>query len=235
MKTQKSHINYHNPINTSSLPSTNLRDRKLLIFGASGHAKDVMDPAILLGYRAFALVTTDGNSQIAEMYAQKEANFKPSDYLDWDCIVAIGNNTVRKKLYENYSNLRQVNIISPSAIVSPSARISEGCYVGAFAYVGPCSTLSEATIVNSHSIIGHDSIVGAFSQIGPKVCISGNVHIGKSVYVGAGAIFNNGSEEAPLMVPDFVEIGMGCHITRTVEYKGLKLLPKPNYIIVQQD
>jgi sugar O-acyltransferase (sialic acid O-acetyltransferase NeuD family) len=212
-----------------------LNCRKLLIFGASGHAKDVLEVAILLGYEEFTLVTTDGTSDFPDRNALKESDFDPSDYADWDCIVAIGNITHRKHFLSSYACLRQVSIISPSAIVSKSAKIESGCYIGAFAYIGPNSILGQACIVNTHAIIGHDSKVGAYSQIGPKVCISGNVKVGESVFIGAGAIFNNGSKESPLLVPDFVEIGMGCHITNSIKHRGLKIIPKPNHISVNPD
>ncbi len=206
--------------------------KKLLIFGASGHAKDILDAAISIGYEEFTLVTTDGSSDIADRDTLKESDFAPSDYADWDCIVAIGNITRRKHFYSSYACLRQVSIVSPSAVVSESAKIGSGCYIGAFAYIGPNSTLGQACIVNTHSIIGHDSKVGAYSQIGPKVCIPGNVIVGECVFIGAGAIFNNGSKESPLLVPDFVEIGMGCHITNSIKNRGLKIIPKPNHISI---
>jgi sugar O-acyltransferase (sialic acid O-acetyltransferase NeuD family) len=204
--------------------------KSLLVFGGSGHAKDVIETAAALGYQRFTLVTSDGSSSLHGLKALKEADFDPNDYMDWDCIVAIGNNAHRKRFFDTYSSLRQVSIISPSALISPSSRIGKGSYIGAFAYIGPDSILAEACIVNTHSIIGHDSTVGAYSQIGPKVCISGNVHVGESVFVGAGVVFNNGSLESPLLVPDQVHIGMGCHITASIRHKGLRILPRPNHI-----
>ena len=209
--------------------------RKLLLFGASGHAKDVLDAASLVGYEEFTLVTSDGSSDIINKDALKETEFDPSNYMDWDCIVAIGNIADRKFYFSKYARMRQVSIISPSAVVSRSASIGSGCYVGAYTYIGPNSVLSEACIVNTHTTIGHDSTIGAYSQIGPKVCIPGNVSIGKSVFVGAGVVFNNGSKDSPLLVPDFTEIGMGCHITSSIKHRGLKMIPKPNHISVNSD
>jgi len=209
--------------------------RKLVVFGASGHAKDVLDAASLIGYDEFTLVTTDGSSNIINKDALKETDFDPSDYTDWDCIIAIGNITHRRYFFSKYARMRQVSIISPFAVVSKSAYIGSGSYVGAFTYIGPNSVISEACIVNTHTTIGHDSTIGAYSQVGPKVCIPGNISIGESVFVGAGVVFNNGSKDSPLLVPDFTEIGMGCHITSSIKHRGLKMIPKTNYISVNPD
>ncbi|MEC8333085.1 MAG: acetyltransferase [Verrucomicrobiota bacterium] len=216
-------------------PNSRTDCRKLILFGASGHAMDVLDAASLIGYEEFILVTTDGSSDIIGKEALKETDFDPSVYTDWDCIVAIGNIAHRKYFFSKYARMRQVSIISPSAVVSRSASIGSGCYVGAFAYIGPNSVLSEACIVNTHTTIGHDSTIGAYSQIGPKVCIPGNVSIGESVFVGAGVVFNNGSKDSPLLIPDFTEIGMGCLITNSIKHRGLKMIPKPNHISVNPD
>ena len=116
-------------------------------------------------------------------------------------MVAIGNIAHRKYFFSKYSRMRQVSIISPSA-VSRSASIGSGCYVGAFAYIGPNSVLSEACIITRILQLAMTHYRGLFTNW-PQVCIPGNVSIGKSVFVGAGVVFNNGSKDSPLLVPDF--------------------------------
>jgi sugar O-acyltransferase (sialic acid O-acetyltransferase NeuD family) len=204
---------------------------KLLIFGGSGHAKDVISAAQSIGYERFEIVTTDGSSNISALTAVKEADFNPAHYQDWHCIAAIGNNQHRQRFYKQYApEMRFVSIIAPEASVSDSARIGLGSYIGPFAYVGPDCTIGEACILNTHSIVGHDAKVGDFTHIGPRVCLSGHVELGTAVFVGAGAIFNNGSYEKPLLVPSDVHVGMGCQITESIRHPGIRLIPKPNHI-----
>lgn len=204
---------------------------KLLVFGGSGHAKDVISAAQSIGYDRFEIVTTDGSSGIDSLCAVKEAVFKPADYKDWDCIVAIGNNEHRRRFYEQYSEvLRFVSIISPEASISISSTIGLGTFIGAFAYIGPDAAIGNACIVNTHSIVGHDAKISDFTHVGPRVCLSGHVELGKSVFIGAGASFNNGCYDQPLIVPDKVHIGMGCIITESIHHSGIRLIPKPNYI-----
>lgn len=204
---------------------------KLLVFGGSGHAKDVISAAQSLGYERFEVVTTDGSSNISALTAVKENNFDPAKYLDWHCIAAIGNNDHRRRFYEQYSEeMNFVSIISPEAFISESATIGLGTFIGAFAYIGPDAEVGNACIVNTHTILGHDASISDFTHVGPGVCLSGHVELGKSVFVGAGAIFNNGSYDQPLRVPDRVHVGMGCQVTDSIQHEGIRLIPKPNYI-----
>jgi sugar O-acyltransferase (sialic acid O-acetyltransferase NeuD family) len=207
--------------------------KNLLMFGGSGHAKDTIHIAKAMGYRNFKIVTSDGSCDIAELSAMREDACLPENYKDWDCTVAIGDNTHRRRFFETYPSLRFVSIIAPSADISETAKIAAGCYIGAHAYIGPDSNLEQGCIVNTHSIVGHDSTIGAYSQVGPKVCISGNVAIGESVFIGAGATLNNGSTGTPLSIPKNVHIGMGCIITHSIKHEGIRLIPKPNYIAVK--
>jgi len=205
--------------------------KKLLVFGGSGHAKDVISVAQSIGYERFEVVTTDGTSNISALRAVKEADFDPGQYFGWHCIAAIGNNGHRQRFYEQYSGEMQfVSIISPEASISGSATIGKGTFIGALAYVGPDARIGDACIVNTHSIVGHDAKVSDFTHIGPRVCLSGHVELGRSVFVGAGANFNNGSHDQPLCVPDGVHIGMGCQVTESIKHEGIRLIPKPNFI-----
>ena len=133
--------------------------RKLLLFGASGHAKDVLDAASLVGYEEFTLVTSDGSSDIINKDALKETEFDPSNYMDWDCIVAIGNIADRKFYFSKYARMRQVSIISPSAVVSRSASIGSGCYVGAYTYIGPNSVITPNLKFGNNSKISSNSVL----------------------------------------------------------------------------
>ena len=209
--------------------------KKILIFGGSGHAKDAIHIATSIGYDQFEIVTSNGSCGIKGYQAIKEADFHPDNYAGWDFFIAIGNNNHRQRFLEQYPSLNFVSLISTSAEISDSAQIGKCCYIGAFAYIGPDAQLADGSIVNTQSILGHDSSLGFCSQIGPRVCVSGNVCIGDKVFVGAGALFNNGSPDEPLQIPDEVTIGMGCHITASIKHRGLQIIPKPNHIGVKPE
>lgn len=207
--------------------------KQLLIFGGSGHAKDIIHIARAKGYSNYKIVTTDGSCGIAGLQGTKESEFQPKQFADWDCIAAIGDNAHRRKFMERYASLRFVSLCSPHADVSESAQIGAGCFIGSHAYIGPKSRLAEGCIVNTQSIVGHDSAIGAFAHIGPQVCVAGNVSVGENVFIGAGAKINNGSPGTPLNIPANVHIGMGCIVTESLKRENIRLIPKPNFVAVQ--
>jgi sugar O-acyltransferase (sialic acid O-acetyltransferase NeuD family) len=208
---------------------------QLLVFGGSGHAKDVIAAARASGYQTFQIVTTDGSSAIPGHPALREADFRPDDFADWDCIVAIGNNAHRRRFQTRYRDLNFTCIIGPGAVVCEGAAIGPGSFVGALAYLGPDCSLGEGSIVNTRCVVGHDARIGDFSQVGPGACLCGHVELGEEVFVGVGALFNNGSPAQPLRVADRVMIGMGCHITHSIPEPGIRILPKPNHTKLRGD
>lgn len=209
--------------------------KQLLVFGGSGHAKDVIAAARATGYTTFQVVTSDGSSAIPGLPALPEADFRAEDFADWDAVVAIGNNAHRRRFQQQYSSLHFTSIVGPGAVVCEGARIGPGSFVGAFAYIGPDCTLGEGCLVNTRSIVGHDARIGNFSQISPGVCLCGHVELGEDVFVGVGALFNNGSASQPLRVADGVMIGMGCHITHSLPEPGIRIVPKPNHTKLRGD
>ena len=208
---------------------------KLLIFGGSGHAKDVHSTALSIGYNTFEFVTSDGTCALPDYDTKIESEFDATPYLDWDCIVAIGNNEHRRRIQEQYSALHFANVVSETAIISPGAQLGTGTFVGTFAYIGPDAKVGDGVIINTHSVVGHDVEIGNFSHICPRVCLAGHVSLAEGCFVGAGALFNNGSAAQPLTVPLDTHIGMGCIVTHSIKHAKTRLIPKPNSIAVQDD
>ena len=207
---------------------------KLLIFGGSGHAKDVIATAKELGYRTFEIVTTDGSCDIPEHASIKEEDMDVSKYSDWHCIAAIGNNAHRARFLKDYGKrLNFTNIVATNATIRESATLGKGCYVGPFAYIGPYSQIDDNCIINTHAVIGHDVRIQANTHVAPKTCISGHVDVGRAVFIGVGTTVNNGSPDAPLQIPDEVHIGMGCIVTDSIKQSGIRLIPKPNYMMIK--
>lgn len=208
---------------------------KLLIFGGSGHAKDVLDAAKAIGYEKFQFVTTDGSCDVAGYTAIKEADLDLSAFSDWPCIVAIGNNDHRRRIQETYSELQFTTIISPTAFVSTCAEIGPGSYIGTFCHIGPDTKIEKGTIINTHTTIGHDVEIGNYTHICPQVSVAGNVGIGQQVYIGSGVTINNGLPGAPLTVADKVNVGMGSIITHSLKTSGCRVVPKPNFVAVRPE
>jgi acetyltransferase EpsM len=159
---------------------------KVNIFGASGHAKVIIDilklnkitiknlyddraPFELLGYNVLIL---DNNLIKADKF-----------------IVAIGNNTIRKKIVENMlSDVSFAIAIHPTTTIDTTVFIDEGTVVMANCVINASVKIGKHCIINSTAVLEHDCIIGDYVHVSPSATLCGNVKIGKGTHIGAGAI-----------------------------------------------
>lgn len=169
-----------------------LETDKISIIGASGHAKVVystictIDSSIEI--QLFDSDVKKVGKKIFNHLIENEEKFLRTKEEKFH--IAIGNNQVRKVLYEKFNKNKNVyfSIIHPKCTVGLDAVISEGSFLAANAIVGPCATLGKGAIVNHSAIVDHDCIIGDWSHIAPHATLGGGVKIGKGVLIGAGAV-----------------------------------------------
>lgn len=162
---------------------------KLIIFGCGGHARSVMNTITDNG-EAADIVLVDDNAALNEKimgfsvvrsYELTEGN---------SYIVAVGDNTKRKMIYEgiiNRSAGSPTSIVSRLAHIGQDAVIGNGTIIAPYAYVGPQAQIGDDTIINTGSIIEHETTIGNHTHIAPKVTVCGRSHIGDNVFCGAGS------------------------------------------------
>ena len=139
---------------------------KIVIIGASGHGKVVADIAKLNGYKEIIFLDDDETKDIIGKYLVAGRSKDIDNYKDeCDCIIAIGNNTIREKIYNKLSKLgiNQITLIHPTAVIDKTVVIED-----------------------------HDCTINDFVHISPGVKIAGTVDIGKRTWIGIGSsIINN--------------------------------------------
>jgi sugar O-acyltransferase (sialic acid O-acetyltransferase NeuD family) len=187
----------------------------LIIIGAGGHAKVVVDIANALGCNILGFL--DDNTAINEF-----ANLKQLGKIE-DCtkyidkakfVIAIGNNTVRKRIAEEY-NLKFATFIHPSAVVSPNATIGEGSVVMPLCVINSNTQIGEHCIINTAAIVEHDNTIGDFSHISPNATLCGTVNIGDMCHIGAAATVINNTN----ICSDCI-IGAGAVVTKDINKSG---------------
>jgi sugar O-acyltransferase (sialic acid O-acetyltransferase NeuD family) len=187
----------------------------LIIIGAGGHAKVVVDIANALGYNILGFL--DDNTTINEF-----ANLKQLGKIE-DCtkyidkakfVIAIGNNAVRKRIAEEY-NLKFATLIHPSAVVSPNATIGEGSVVMPLCVINSNTQIGEHCIINTAAIVEHDNTIGDFSHISPNATLCGTVNIGDMCHIGAAVTVINNTN----ICSDCI-IGAGAVVTKDINKSG---------------
>ena len=166
--------------------------KHLVIVGSGGHGQAVSDLAISSG--EFEKISFVDDSFPKNTKALNLDIIGTSDSLfasafEFDaCIVAISNNSVRKKLVVNISDNRLplISLIHPKAWVSDYAEVALGVVVMAGAVVGTNAKLGVGALVNANATVDHDCVLDEFAHIGVGVSLAGGVRIGKSAWLQAG-------------------------------------------------
>jgi sugar O-acyltransferase (sialic acid O-acetyltransferase NeuD family) len=170
----------------------------LAVYGASGHAKVVIDIAERQGNYSIEFLVDDaqhlwgqslyGYSVIGgrEKFQKKlQQNHK------LECVIAVGNNQTRETIASDLLSMRvtlSAPLIHPSAQMSRGVIIGEGSVLMAFSAINSDSTLGKNVIVNTGATIDHDCVIGDSAHIAPGATLCGGISIGAGTLVGAGAV-----------------------------------------------
>lgn len=156
------------------------------IFGASGHAKVIIDLIHSKNEERIDYIFDD-NCSIKKIMEYKITHEDVPALLDaFPTIVAIGNNKTRKEIATKIK-LVQPYISHNSAVISPSARIKEGTVIMANSTVNAEANIGRHCIINTGAVIEHDVELSNYVHISPNAAIAGNVRIGEGAHIGTGA------------------------------------------------
>lgn len=160
-------------------------ETKVILYGASGHAKVVFEIAQALKLNIAGIVD---DKPVAFSSFFKQEIFLPShfDLADGQLLLSIGNNKVRKKLSLKHT-LQYITLIHPYAFISPSSKIGKGTVIMAGVIINAESSIGSHCIINTGAIIEHDCIIEDFSHVCPNASLAGNVTVGEGTQIGIGA------------------------------------------------
>jgi sugar O-acyltransferase (sialic acid O-acetyltransferase NeuD family) len=180
------------------------------IIGASGHSKVLIE--ILLINKTAISAIWDDNPTIKNFLGYPIAGSVNllMTVINPMVIVAIGDNTIRKKVSEKI-NAQFGIAIHPSSIISQSATVLVGTAVMANVTVNADTIIGRHVILNTGSSIDHDCRIDDFVHISPKVGLAGNVEVGEGTHIGIGACVIQG-----IKIGKWVTIGAGSVIIRDV-------------------
>jgi UDP-perosamine 4-acetyltransferase len=191
---------------------------RLVIYGAGGHAKVVLEAlrAAGLGDRLVGLV--DDAPAAASLLGAPILG-RP-DLLPalrgqgiLDVVVAVGDNARRAAIGAalQAQGFGLPLLRHPSAILSPSACLGAGAQVLARVVVGPEAEVGPLAILNTGAIVEHDCVVGAAAHVAPGAVMCGGARLGAQALLGAGAVLRPGT-----IVGAAALIGAGSAVTEAV-------------------
>ena len=171
----------------------------LVIFGAGGHAKVVIETCIGTRFRPVVCL---GESRWTNLVGVKVEPEKQAE--QWKAqgvqhaFVAIGNNSIRERVAAKAlaMGFELATIISRQAWVSPTARLDRGTVVMAGAIVQVEAAIGECSIVNTGASVDHECVLGRAVHAAPHSTLCGNVVAGDRVWIGAGSTIIEGTKLA---------------------------------------
>lgn len=190
---------------------------KLIIIGAGGHGKVVTEIAKKNGYNNISFLDDDIGVKKNLDYPVVGTLQDIDDYSHCDFFIAIGDATIRRKLF---LKLKQkgfsiITLIHPSAIISSNCEIGEGTVLMAATVLTNNCKIGKGCIINTASSVDHDSVIGDFVHISIGARIAGNVFICENTVLGAGSVVINN-----IRIESKCIIGAGAVVIKDIKKNG---------------
>jgi sugar O-acyltransferase (sialic acid O-acetyltransferase NeuD family) len=170
---------------------------KLLLVGAGGHCRSVIDSIDRDFYSDIVIVDMPEmvGREVLSIPVVGTDNDIDSLFVDGyhQAVVtmgSVGHPVKRMRLYEKIKRVgyQFPSVIDPTAIISKSNTvIAEGVFIGKGVIINTGVRVSAFSIINTGSIIDHDCNIGKFVHIGPGVKMSGGIYIHDNVHIGTGS------------------------------------------------
>lgn len=166
--------------------------KKLIIFGAGGFSKSIIDSLNHKHYELIGFIDKykSGYHQSYPILGNDIADIENKD--NYYYFIGIGKPSTRKH-YLNIirkHNLRLINIIDKTAILSPNIILGDGIFIGKMCILNRDTRIHDAVVINTRSLIEHGNEIGCCSNISTNVVLNGDVSVGEETFVGSCTVVN---------------------------------------------
>jgi len=168
----------------------------LIVIGAGGHAKVLVDALLRTGLSPVGLVDRDpslvGREVLGVAVLGGEdvlQRYTPGDVRLVNAVGSVQSMQARKAVYDHFRSqgYEFASVLHPCAVISEYAVLQPGVQILAGAVVGPGAVIGENSIINTNACVDHDCRIGAHVHIAPGATLSGGVSVGDATHVGVGA------------------------------------------------
>lgn len=168
----------------------------IIILGAGGHAKVLIDALRLLSVEILGLTDADPGKRsqllldVPVIGSDEEIMKSPGGTIF--LVNGVGSvcvNPRRRQLFEHFKSkgYRFACVVHPTAIIAIDVILSEGVQIMAGAVVQTGCHIGINAVINTGCIVDHDCHIGDHAHISPGATLSGGVRVGENAHVGTGA------------------------------------------------
>jgi sugar O-acyltransferase (sialic acid O-acetyltransferase NeuD family) len=208
-----------------------MTDYPIIIIGAGGHAKVVIDTIKKIGASVISGITdldpakkgmeilgvrVIGNDEIIQGYVPGSIRL----------VNGLGSTDVsdrRMRIFERFKKKGYIfkKLVHPSAIVARDVVLGEGVQIMAGAIIQPGCRIGNNVIVNTGASMDHDCLVKDHVHLAPRAVLSGQVTIGAMSHIGTSAVIIQG-----LSVGEATLVGAGALVVNDIP-SGVRALGIP--------
>lgn len=208
---------------TSEPASVGVRAVGVVLVGAGGHARVVVEAMNARGRPLVGHVAADGHGSDSTIDGISVGRWLGTDDAIADLIVAghsfaLGLGFVdragaerRARILTALTDADLLTVVHDRSTVSPSASLGRGVFVAGAAFVGTSTRLGDGVIVNSGAVVDHESRLETNVHIASGATLSGSVSIGPDSLIGAGATVRQG-----VRIGSGVVVGAGAVVVADV-------------------
>ncbi|WP_303871790.1 acetyltransferase [Acetobacterium wieringae] len=193
--------------------------KKLLIIGASGHGKVVVDIAIRMK-KWEDIAFLDDDPLITEcmgfnVVGKTADAFKIAD--EADIFVAVGNNKIRETVQNELESagIEPPLLIHPSAIIGSAVEVGTGTVIMAGVVINSATRIGKGCIINTAATVDHDNRIADYVHVSPGAHLAGTVVIGQKTWIGIGSTISNN-----LTITGDCKIGAGAVVVKDITESG---------------
>ena len=169
---------------------------RVVVAGASGHGKKVVDALLALGHTVVGYVDTF--KPVGAPVGAQEVLGTEADLPELcarlrieAAVVGIGDNAVRTavaaRIADAMPGLPFLDVVHPAAHVAPGTMLGGGVVVMPGALVSVDCQLGAHCLVDSGASLDHDSVLAAGASLAPGAVVGGGATIGACTAIGIGA------------------------------------------------
>lgn len=192
------------------------RSRLLVLWGASGHGKVVLDVGRSQGSFESIVFVDDHYKELGPSFMRCPVlgglEVLPS-LRGCSFLISIGDNAQRARCYAIAISQGMVPtaLVHRTAILATSAVVGDGTVVMPGVIVNAGAVIGENCIINTGAIVEHDCRIADHVHISPRVVLGGGVSVGPFAHVGIGAVVLPGA-----YIGDSAVVGAGSVVLKSV-------------------